>query len=438
MPTPVTQLDASRHETTHRYPWFLPDGRHFLYMAANLSGAPDDPANLIRVGTHRPEGRPGACSRPTRTRSTRLPPPDSSEGHLLFPRDGTLFAQRFDPKRLQTGGDADSPIAQHVASTRSSGDWRFSARREWDDGLRSSTTPPRPFPGSTGTAGRSAPSESPSSFFPESRAERQGCESPRTGGGSPRPSSIPRPKPRTSGSTISSAELRTRLTTRAGQQRPTDLVPGREVHHLRVRPEAPGRSLPEAARRRRRRAAPRGRRNAGPGRLVSRRAIPGPRGPGARGRAASRPFDPLPGRRKADDLLPPRVNIGEARFSPDGRWLAYTSEESGRNEIYVAAFPGPGDRWQVSTGRRIPTRAGGGRQGALLPLLGPAIDVGRDPHLGRERPSPASPKLLFEPHPLPTFFDAAADGQRFLFISSGVEQSPPITLVQNWAAGIKK
>ena len=43
-----------------------------------------------------------------------------------------------------------------------------------------------------------------------------------------------------------------------------------------------------------------------------------------------------------------------------------------------------------------------------------------------------------EPHPLPNFFDAAADGERFLMISSGVEQSPPITLLQNWTAGIKK
>jgi hypothetical protein len=49
-----------------------------------------------------------------------------------------------------------------------------------------------------------------------------------------------------------------------------------------------------------------------------------------------------------------------------------------------------------------------------------------------------APKVLFEPHPLPTFYDAAADGQRFLMVSSGIEQSPPITLLQNWTAEIKK
>jgi serine/threonine-protein kinase len=46
----------------------------------------------------------------------------------------------------------------------------------------------------------------------------------------------------------------------------------------------------------------------------------------------------------------------QAAFSPDGRWLAYTSDESGRNEVYVRPFPGPGGKWQVSTaGGRLPT-----------------------------------------------------------------------------------
>lgn len=51
---------------------------------------------------------------------------------------------------------------------------------------------------------------------------------------------------------------------------------------------------------------------------------------------------------------------------------------------------------------------------------------------------PGAPKVLFEPHPLPTFYDVSAGGERFLMVSSGVEQSPPITLLQNWNAGVKK
>ena len=41
---------------------------------------------------------------------------------------------------------------------------------------------------------------------------------------------------------------------------------------------------------------------------------------------------------------------GSPMFSPDGKWIAYLSNESGRNEVYVRPFPGPGGKWQVSTG----------------------------------------------------------------------------------------
>lgn len=51
---------------------------------------------------------------------------------------------------------------------------------------------------------------------------------------------------------------------------------------------------------------------------------------------------------------------------------------------------------------------------------------------------PGAPEMLFEPHPRAVTFDAAADGQRFLIVSAGTEQSPPITLVQNWLAGMKR
>src|SRR5262249_53000568 len=57
----------------------------------------------------------------------------------------------------------------------------------------------------------------------------------------------------------------------------------------------------------------------------------------------------LSGDRKITTYLRRSINNGEARFSPDGRWIAYTSEESGRNEVYVGAFPGPGEKWQISS-----------------------------------------------------------------------------------------
>ena len=59
------------------------------------------------------------------------------------------------------------------------------------------------------------------------------------------------------------------------------------------------------------------------------------------------------GDRKATPFATEAPNQEESRFSPDGRWIAFQSEESGKPEVYVRPFPGPGGQWQVST-------AGGG------------------------------------------------------------------------------
>lgn len=62
-------------------------------------------------------------------------------------------------------------------------------------------------------------------------------------------------------------------------------------------------------------------------------------------------IDPYAGERpEAEFLLQTRYAEGWARFSPDGRWIAYMSDESGRYEVYVRPFPGPGPSVQISTG----------------------------------------------------------------------------------------
>ena len=64
---------------------------------------------------------------------------------------------------------------------------------------------------------------------------------------------------------------------------------------------------------------------------------------------------------KATPLLQSASNETMGRFSPDGRWMAYVSNESGKEEVYVVPFPGPGGKWQISTaGGRAPhwTRSG--------------------------------------------------------------------------------
>ena len=70
---------------------------------------------------------------------------------------------------------------------------------------------------------------------------------------------------------------------------------------------------------------------------------------------------PLEGERKPLAVLQTRFTEGDAQFSPDGKWIAYRSNQSGRNEVYVRAFPVSGGQWQVSNqgGSRPKWRADG-------------------------------------------------------------------------------
>src|SRR2546428_6207811 len=82
-------------------------------MAANLSGAPDDAGNLIHVAAI--DSKEDRALIPAYSNTIYASSLGASEGHLLFYRDGSLFAQPFEPKRLRTAGQLH-PIAQRVAS----------------------------------------------------------------------------------------------------------------------------------------------------------------------------------------------------------------------------------------------------------------------------------------------------------------------------------
>jgi Tol biopolymer transport system component len=150
---------------------------------------------------------------------------------------------------------------------------------------------------------------------------------------------------------------------------------------------------------------------------------------------------PLSGDHKPVRFLSTKFEEGFGQFSPDGRWVAYRSDESGRNEVYVVPFPGPGGKWQISTaGGSLPRWRHDGTEifylapdnklmaatvngkgtnfevGAIKPLFETRIAMG-----GRYR------------------YAVSADGQQFL-ITTVQEQaaSAPITVVLNWTAGLKK
>ena len=139
-----------------------------------------------------------------------------------------------------------------------------------------------------------------------------------------------------------------------------------------------------------------------------------------------------------------QTNFAEstAQFSPDGRWVVWQSDETGRLEVYVAPFSGAGGKRQVSAeggnsprwrrdGRELFYRGPDGKLTAVeVGAKGTTLELGKSSKL----PVPASTSGL-----LGFTYDVAADGQRFLAIAP-VEQAgrQELTVVLNWAAGLKK
>jgi Tol biopolymer transport system component len=146
--------------------------------------------------------------------------------------------------------------------------------------------------------------------------------------------------------------------------------------------------------------------------------------------------------RKAQPFLRTPFNESTPRFSPDGRWLAYISDESGRFEIYVQPYPGLGGKWQISTeGGAEPVWNPNGRE--LFYRSGDkmmAVDIATQPSFASGKP-----RMLFEgqysPAPGTTpNYDVSPDGQRFLMIkpSEAGEAPTQINVVLNWFEELKQ
>jgi eukaryotic-like serine/threonine-protein kinase len=128
-----------------------------------------------------------------------------------------------------------------------------------------------------------------------------------------------------------------------------------------------------------------------------------------------------------------------ARLSPNGRWLAYVSDESGREEVYVVPFPGSGGRWPISTdGGSQPVWARNGQE--LFYRSGDrmmAVAVTTDATFGASKP-----RLLFEakapPDTAPNY-DVTPEGE-FLMIEPGESDTPPsqINVVLNWLQEVRQ
>jgi len=140
-----------------------------------------------------------------------------------------------------------------------------------------------------------------------------------------------------------------------------------------------------------------------------------------------------------------RAADGAPQLSPDGRWMAYASEESGRREIYVQAYPGPGGRWQVSSdGANEPLWSANGRE--LFYRSGDrmmAVDISTDGEF-----LAGKPRQLFEGSYVRASagyvraqYDVSPDGQRFLMLKAVQQKAEPLTQIQvvlNWSDELKR
>jgi len=147
------------------------------------------------------------------------------------------------------------------------------------------------------------------------------------------------------------------------------------------------------------------------------------------------------GDRKAQPFLQSRFDEAAPGFSPDGRWLAYMSNQSGRYEVYVQPYPGPGGKWQIST------------EGGTEPVWNPnghelfyrsgdkmmASEITTQPGFAAGKP-----RMLFQGQYDPNIpranYDVSPDGQRFLMIKTNEQESAPtqINVVLNWFEELKQ
>jgi Tol biopolymer transport system component len=425
-PSPLTALNASRGDASHRWPQILPGGR-FLYWAR---GDTSENTGIYAASFAKP-GEPVRLV-PTDTNGLYAPGGDG-KGYLLWLRGGTLVAQEFQPSTLKLAGEPH-PLADPVArvgivgqmnvAVSTGGMLLYSASNvfsqfTWLDraGKPLATVGE---PGEYISAFRLSPdgrSVATARDDPGGRdiwllkAERGLVGRLTTNSGL---SIYPvwSPDSRTIVFT-SSRNLFRKDTSGAGSEEP--LAPaanirlatdwsrdGRYLLYWETAPDTPRRlwvlgMTPEG------RAAP---------------------------DAMPRPY------------LRTRFNESWGRFSPESppRWVAYQSDVTGRYEVYIQAFPEPRGRFQISTGGgQYPQWGAGGHELFYVSPDYKLMVVSLKP--GTDSVEPSTPRQLF---PLPALdigfspYDTAPDGQRFLVRATPGQVAPPLTVIVNWPALLKK
>ncbi len=416
---PLTNLDLTRHETSHLWPQFFPDGRHFVYLAT----AAKRESHAIYMGSldsTRPKHLVNASSNAAYT----------PLGHLVFWRDGALMAQRFDFKQAQVIGEA-FPVSQQVRYYAAISHAYFSISANNVLAYRGSSDPTTQLTWFD-RGGRQM-----------SRASREGMFD--SFAISPDGNRVALGHPDSQNRTLDIwlLELLRGDASRFTFDSSDDSFPvwspdGSRIVYASNRDGLFNLYQKVSS-------------GAGHEELLFKsdsRKYPNDWSRDGRfllfiTEDPKTKWDlwylPLWGDRKAMPFLRTEFDELQGQFSPDGRWVAYVSEESGRFEVYVQTFPVSGSKWKISTGGGAdPSWRHDGRE--LFYLTADKKLMAVELKTDSTSFEAGVPRTLFETR-VTGLVDArnhylvAPNGQHFL-INTVVEEasSPPITVVLNWTA----
>jgi eukaryotic-like serine/threonine-protein kinase len=425
----ATTVDQANAETGHRWPDFLPDGRHFLFLARNAEAEKE----AICVGSL--DSSEKTILFHSRSRSVYAAP-----GYLLFSREHTLMAHRFDASTLRSLGEPVllaedvEPIGEigptGYVRMSASGGGILAFRREGRN--RSQLTWYDRSGKPLGTVAGASDYDEPM-LSPEGTSLAFVRKDPKTGSEDVWTLDFSRGAP-------------ARLTFDPSDHlNPVWSPDGKRIAFVSTRPGNLGFYWKLAS-------------GAGPdetllkldrmasiddwsrdGRFILYERL-----------APKTQFDlwalPMSGPGKPFPYVVADGLQRHARFSPDGHWVAYTSNESGRQEIYVQRFPSSGGKWQVSSegGDQASWRS----DGKELIYLSPRLQLMAVEVKGSETFEVGTARPLFSIRPKysPTttreqgnLYVITPDGQRFL-VNEAVEgkQAPPILVVVSWTSDLRK
>jgi len=420
-PVAITKVDTSKH-TTHRWPYFLSDDKHFLYLAANHA-SPKSDSTAIYLGSL--DGKEGRLLLPSIDNAAY------ASGYLFFVREDTLMAQRFSPSREKLLGEA-VPVARNVLNDISTWAAVFSV----SEGLLAYQataaigTKLTWLDRSGKQLGTLGDRERYSEIRISPHADRVAVTL-----GFPEDIwiyDVPR-------------GIKTRFTFNPAREGvPVWSPDGSQIVFTSEKAGHPDLYL-----------------KAGNGTGTEEPLLQSDQSKLAQDWSPDGRFIiytqqvlghhpdlwvlPLFGERKPFPVLQSAFAEFAGTFSPDGRWVAYDSEESGTDEVYVVPFKvgakadtsaSTAGKWQVSTaGGQEPIWRQDGKELLYLDPQGRLMSVQVAIKGAEFRVGKVTPLFKLPPN---TGFDATADGQRFLVKELGEEYSAPITLLVNWKAKLRQ